>query len=73
LWKSFLGLYWRPADATADSAPQDTVSHWIATAAVNYKKNDATVTRAVEPVEFHQMTASRIRRLFSVSNLTGGR
>ncbi len=63
----------RPGDAADQSLPENTLSYWSASVAVNYKENDATVTRAIEPVTFPKFEATRIRRMFSVSNLTGGR
>ena len=73
LWKSIITMYRRPGDEADQSLPEHTLSHWSASVAVNYKENDATVTRAIEPVTFPKFEATRIRRMFSVSNLTGGR
>ena len=73
LWKSIVMMYRRPGDAADQSLPENTLSYWSASVAVNYKENDATVTRAIEPVTFPKFEATQIRRMFSVSNLTGGR
>jgi len=73
LWKSIVMMYRRPGDAADQSLPENTLSYWSASVAVNYKENDASVTRAIEPVTFPKFEATQIRRMFSVSNLTGGR
>ena len=73
LWKSITTVYRRPyADADL-SLPENTLSYWAASIAINYAKNDATVTRAKDPVVFPKFDDVKIRRMFSVSNLTSGR
>ena len=70
LVKSFMNIYRRPAD---DGTPENSVSHWVTTVAVNYVKNDATITRPNKPVKYHNLKPAQIRRMFSVSTLSGGR
>lgn len=70
LLKSFMNVYRRPTD---QSTPEKSVSHWATTIALNYIKNDATITRAKTPIKYHNMKPSQIRRTFSVSTLSGGR
>jgi hypothetical protein len=70
LVKSFMNVYRRPTD---NGAPENSVSHWATTVALNYVKNDATVTRAKKPVKYHNMKPAQIRRMFSISTLSGGR
>ena len=73
LWKSITTIYRRPYENGDQSLPENTVSYWAGSIAVNYVKNDATVTRAKDPVIFPKFDATMIRRMFSVSNLTSGR
>lgn len=73
LWKSIKTVYRRPYADADSSLPENTLSYWAASVAVNYLKNDATVTRAKDPVVFPKFDATKIRRMFSVSNLTSGR
>ncbi len=73
MWKSILTSYRRPEHAGADAAPGDTVSRWTSSIAIDYGANNATVTRAMKPVEFPEFKASQIKRMFSVSSLTEGR
>ena len=73
LWKSIMTAYRRPEHAGPGAEPGDTVSRWTSSIAVDYAANNATVTRAVEPVEFPEFKASLIKRMFSVSSLTEGR
>ena len=73
LWKSIITVYRRPYADDDQNLPEHTVSYWAGSIAVNYIKNDATVTRAKDPVIFPKFDATTIRRMFSVSNLTSGR
>ena len=73
LWKSILTSYRRPEHTGPDAEPGDTVSRWTSSVAVDYAANNATVTRAIKPVEFPEFKASLIKRMFSVSSLTEGR
>jgi len=50
----------------------DTVVQWRSTVAQNFQSQRSTVNWGLE-VENPEMKASQVRRLFSVSNLTGGR
>ncbi len=73
VWKSIMTVYRRPYEDDDQRLPENTVSYWAGSIAVNYVKNDATVTRAKDPVIFPKFEATAIRRMFSVSTLTGGR
>lgn len=73
VWKSIMTIYRRPYENGDQSVPENTVSYWAGSIAVNYVKNDATVTRAKDPVIFPKFEATTIRRMFSVSTLTSGR
>jgi hypothetical protein len=73
LWKSIQTIYHRSDDDRPDAPPGATVSRWTATSAVNYQVDDATVTRAIVPVDFPEFDADEMRRKFSVSSLTEGR
>ena len=54
------------------ASPAQTVTHWNGSTAINKQTDVSTVTWADE-TEIPEVTASSVRRLFSVSNLTGGR
>ena len=73
VWKSIMTIYRRPYENGDQSVPENTVSYWAGSIAVNYVKNDATVTRAKDPVIFPKFEGTTIRRMFSVSTLTSGR
>jgi len=73
LWKSIQTIYHRADNDGPDAPPGATVSRWTASVAINFKVDDATVTRAIEPVDFPEFDADEMRRKFSVSSLSEGR
>ncbi len=71
LLKTFFTIYdYRDGNPNGDAA--DTVTQWRSTVAHNYQSERSTVSWGID-VENPEMHASKVRRLFSVSNLTGGR
>ena len=69
--KIFYTIY-KSLDGDPAGKPEEVVTQWRSTVAQNLLKNISTVTWGTE-VETPVMKASKVRRLFSVSNLTGGR
>jgi hypothetical protein len=73
LSKSIMTVYRRAGNDGPDAPPGASVSRWSGSIAVNYEVGDATVTRAIEPVDFPEFEPDQIRRIFSVSSLSEGR
>lgn len=71
LYKVIYTIYKWPG-GSPDGDPADTVSHWRSSVAIN-KQNQRTMVSWSEGTEIPDMKASVVRRLFSVSSLTGGR
>ena len=67
----YSGYKWPEASNPEQPKPSETVAHWASTAAINVQKNNASLVWGVSYVP--TVKASQVRRLFSVSNLTGGR
>ena len=72
LWKINYVVYQWPEAAGADPPPELTVLRWRSTAMVNFHSGTATVAVG-GPTDTPAVSARDVRRLFSVSNLTGGR
>ncbi len=71
LFKIIYTIYkWPGGDPDGD--PAETVSHWRSSVAINVQSERAMVSWS-EKTEIPDMKASQVRRLFSVSSLTGGR
>lgn len=70
LWKLFFTLYDWYGDQGDE--PQYTVPVWLSMNTVDFKKNNATVVISQETT-LPALEPEDVRRLFSVSNLTGGR
>jgi hypothetical protein len=60
-------------DTQPTSHPSLTVPMWRASIGLNVQEKIATVAWAMNPTEFLTMKPSKVRQLFSVSNLTSGR
>lgn len=73
LAKSIMTAYRRDPNGGPDGPPGASVSRWSGSIATNFEVNDATVTRAIEPVDFPEFEPAEIRRIFSVSSLSEGR
>ncbi len=72
LMKVFATLYkWPTIEAKPNPTPSETVAHWRGQVAINVQKNNASIVWGIS--EMPDVTPSDVRRLFSVSNLTGGR
>ena len=66
-------FYWPyEGPAPAGAPPEKTVTHWFCSTIINMQSGISTVTWA-EETDVPKVTASTVRRLFSVSSLTGGR
>ena len=72
LWKANYVIYQWPGGEDANAPPEKTVAHWRSTTMVNFRSGAATVAVG-GPTETPAMSSRDVRRLFSVSNLTGGR
>lgn len=74
LWKTFQTVYRGPAPQGRADAPLETsVPSWRGQFNIDRKTNTATVVQAMTETHHPHMTASKIKRTFSVSNLTSGR
>ena len=72
LFKINYVVYQWPEAADADAPPEYTVLRWRSTAMVNFRSGTATVAVG-GPTDTPAVSARDVRRLFSISNLTGGR
>ena len=61
------------SDDLVDPDPSMTVPRWRSSVGINVQEHVATIARAMKPTEFLTMKPSRVRQLFSISNLTSGR
>ncbi len=67
----YSGYKWPEVEDPDNPKPAETVAHWASNAALNVQKNNASLVWGV--AEVPKVKPSQVRRLFSVSNLTGGR
>ena len=51
----------------------ESVPRWRASVAINLLDGSANVSPALGATNFPKVKASTVRKLFSISNLTGGR
>ncbi len=74
VWKFIYSVYEWPYEGAAPegAAPGDTVSRWRAGVALNVQNGIATLVWS-DVTENPDVKASEVKRLFSISNLTGGR
>ena len=72
LWKVFLTTYQKDADVP-DPTIMESVPRWRASVAINLLDGSANVSPALGATNFPKVKASTVRKLFSISNLTGGR
>ncbi len=73
LFKILYSTYrWPGDDVDSEPSPAQTVAHWQSGVAINLAKENGSLVWADE-VEVPKVKPSQVRRLFSVSNLTGGR
>ena len=70
LWKIFQIVYQLEADRTN---PVASSPKWRASSVINKLNNSANTAVAVGPTETKKISASQIKRMFSISNLTEGR
>ena len=61
------------SDDLSDPDPSLTVPRWRSSIGINLEDGTATIARAMKPTEFLTMEPSKVRQLFSISNLTSGR
>lgn len=72
LFKILYSTYQWPGDDDDGTLPQNTVAHWKSGVAINLERNNGSLVWS-EETEVPEVKPSAVRRLFSVSNLTGGR
>ncbi len=73
LLKIVLTTYKRPErEGAPDPRPADTVGHWLGGFAINVQTGVSTAVWS-GGTDIPDVTASQVRRLFSVANLTEGR
>jgi hypothetical protein len=68
-------LYWLPEpepNADRSASMGTSVQRWAASIAIDRLADTATISRARNPTEMPTMSVAKIKRRFSVSNLTGG-
>jgi hypothetical protein len=61
------------SDDLVDPDPSLTIPRWRSSVGINVQDRMATIARAMKPTEFLTMEPTRVRQLFSISNLTSGR
>ena len=61
------------SDELDDPPPALSTPRWASSIAINLKDGTANIARTLGNTEFVDMKPSQVRRLFSVSNLGGGR
>ena len=61
------------SDDLVDPEPSLTIPRWRSSIGIDLKDGTATIARAMKPTEFVTMKPSKVRQLFSISNLTSGR
>lgn len=72
LLKVLYTLYkWPSAEDPLNPRPSETVGHWRGGIAINVKKNNGSLVWGISAMS--DIKPAQVRRLFSVSNLTGGR
>ena len=72
LIKIFQTVY-ASSDELVDPDPSLTVPRWRSSIGIDLRDSTATIARAMKPTEFLTMKPSKVRQLFSISNLTSGR
>ena len=72
LWKVFVTTYQKDSDGPEPTVAQ-SLPRWRGSVAFNLIDGSANVSPAMGPTDFPEVKASTVRKLFSVSNLTGGR
>lgn len=61
------------SDELANPPPELSTPRWRGSMVINLKDRTANIASGSKPTEFVNVKASKVRKLFSVSNLTGGR
>ena len=72
LWKIFITTYQKDANVPEPTV-MESVPRWRGSVAINLLDGSANVSPAIGPTNFPKVKASTVRRIFSISNLTGGR
>ena len=72
LWKIFITTYQKDADVLEPTV-MESIPRWRGSVAINLLDGSANVSPAIGPTNFPKVKASTVRKIFSISNLTGGR
>ena len=72
LWKIFITTYQKDADVPEPTI-EESLPRWRGSVAINLLDDSANVSPAIGPTNFPKVKASTVRKIFSISNLTGGR
>ena len=72
LWKVFITTYQKDENVE-DLTIAKSLPRWRGSVAINLIDGSANISPAMGPTVFPKVKQSTVRRLFSVSNLTGGR
>jgi hypothetical protein len=61
------------SDNLTSAPPELSTPRWRSSIVINVQNRSANIAAGSTPTEFVEVKASKVRKLFSVSNLTGGR